>query len=144
MANWVLKTILGSKNQREVRRLRPTVARINELEQQYEKLSDEELQAKSAAWKAELAQVEDPDQLARRLNEILPEAFALVKNTAGRLWGKSWLICDQPITWNMIHFDVQLIGGIVLHQGKIAEMATGEGKTFGQTLVNSGQTISIV
>ncbi|MBV8816623.1 MAG: preprotein translocase subunit SecA [Verrucomicrobia bacterium] len=130
MANWVLKTILGSKNQREVRRLRPIVVRINELEQQYEKLSDEELQAKSAAWKAELAQVEDPDQLARRLNEILPEAFALVKNTARRLWGKSWLICDQPITWNMIHFDVQLIGGIVLHQGKIAEMATGEGKTL--------------
>jgi preprotein translocase subunit SecA len=75
MANWVLKTILGSKNQREVRRLRPTVARINELEQQYEKLSDEELQAKSAAWKAELAQVEDPDQLARRLNESLWENF---------------------------------------------------------------------
>jgi preprotein translocase subunit SecA len=130
MANWVLKTILGSKNQREIRRLRPVVAQINELEKQYQQQSDEELQAKSAAWKSELAQVEDPEQLARRLNEILPEAFALVKNTARRLWGKTWLVCDQPVTWNMIHFDVQLIGGIVLHQGKIAEMATGEGKTL--------------
>jgi len=77
-----------------------------------------------------LANIEDPEELARRLNELLPEAFALVKDTARRLWDKTWLVCDQPVTWNMIHFDVQLMGGIALHQGRIAEMATGEGKTL--------------
>src|ERR1700736_5414349 len=130
MANLVLKAILGSKNQREVRRLKPLVARINELEEQYQKLSDEEVRAKSLGWKSELANIEDPEELARRLNELLPEAFALVKDTARRLWDKTWLVCDQPVTWNMIHFDVQLMGGIALHQGRIAEMATGEGKTL--------------
>src|ERR1700747_924032 len=130
MANLVLKAILGSKNQREVRRLKPSVSRINELEQQYQKLSDEEVLAKSLAWKSDLANIDDPEELARRLNELLPEAFALVKNAARRLWDKTWAVCDQPVTWNMVHFDVQLIGGIALHQGKIAEMATGEGKTL--------------
>src|SRR5258707_5071756 len=130
MANLVLKAILGSKNQREVRRLKPLAARINELEEQYKKLSDEEVRAKSLGWKSELATIEDPEELARRINELLPEAFALVKDTARRLWDKTWLVCDQPVTWNMIHFDVQLMGGIALHQGKIAEMATGEGKTL--------------
>jgi preprotein translocase subunit SecA len=130
MANLVLKAILGSKNQREVRRLKPLVARINELEQQYQKLSDEEVLAKSLAWKSDLANIDDPEQLSRRLNELLPEAFALVKNAARRLWDKTWAVCDQPVTWNMIHFDVQLMGGMALHQGKIAEMATGEGKTL--------------
>jgi preprotein translocase subunit SecA len=130
MANLVLKAILGSKNQREVRRLKPLVARINELEKEYQKLSDEEVRAKSLGWKSDLASVDDPDELARRLNDLLPEAFALAKNVARRLWDKEWLVCDQPVTWNMIHFDVQLMGGIGLHQGKIAEMATGEGKTL--------------
>src|SRR6201987_1739897 len=130
MANLVVKAILGSKTQREVRRLKPLVARINELEQQYQKLSDEEVLAKSLGWKSELVNVDDPEELARRLNELLPEAFALVKNTARRLWGKDWPVCDQPVTWNMVHFDVQLMGGMALHQGKIAEMATGEGKTL--------------
>jgi len=130
MANLVLKAILGSKNQREVRRLKPLVARINELEQQYQKLSDEEVREKSLGWKADLAQIDDPEELARRLNEMLPEAFALVKNAARRHWDKTWPVCDQPVAWNMIHFDVQLMGGMGLHQGKIAEMATGEGKTL--------------
>lgn len=130
MVSWVLKKILGSKNQRELRRLRPIVEQINRIEQEYQALSDADLQAKSAAWKQELSAIEDPDLLAKRLNALLPEAFAAVKNTARRLWGKTWLVSDQPTVWNMIHFDVQLIGGIALHQGKIAEMATGEGKTL--------------
>src|SRR5246500_5731836 len=130
MVNWLLKKILGSKNQREVRRLRPLVEQINRIEQDYQALSDADLQAKSAAWKQELSAINDPDLLAKRLNALLPEAFAAVKNTARRLWGKSWSGCGQPPGWNMIHFDVQLIGGIALHQGKIAEMATGEGKTL--------------
>jgi preprotein translocase subunit SecA len=130
MANLVLKAILGSKNQREVRRLKPLVARINELEQQYQKLSDDEVRAKSLGWKSDLVNVDDPEELSRRLNDLLPEAFALAKNAARRLWDKTWAVCDQPVMWNMIHFDVQLMGGVVLHQGKIAEMATGEGKTL--------------
>ncbi|HZC35181.1 MAG TPA: DEAD/DEAH box helicase, partial [Chthoniobacterales bacterium] len=130
MVSWVLKKILGSKNQRELRRLRPMVEQINRIEQEYQALSDSELQAKSLAWKQELSTIQDPDLLAKRLNALLPEAFAAVKNTARRLCGKSWLVCDQTVVWNMIHFDVQLIGGIALHQGKIAEMATGEGKTL--------------
>jgi preprotein translocase subunit SecA len=149
MVSWVLKKILGSKNQRELRRLRPTVEQINRIEQEYQALSDSDLQAKSLAWKQELSTIHDPDELAKRLNGLLPEAFAAVKNTARRLWGKTWLVCDQPVEWNMIHFDVQLIGGIALHQGKIAEMATGEGKTLVATCplylnALSGQGVHLV
>ncbi len=134
MFNWILKQILGSKNQRELRRLLPIVRRINELEAQFQALSDDELRAKTAAWKARLAPIDDPAERAVILDEILPEAFAVVKNGARRLCGKSWLVSNQPVTWNMIHFDVQLIGGMVLHSGRIAEMATGEGKTLVATL----------
>ena len=130
MVSWILRKVLGSKNQREVRRIRPLIEKINLLEKQFQSLTEEELREKTAQWKAELANIDDPDELARRLHAILPEAFAVVKNAARRLWGKTILVCDQPIEWNMIHFDVQLIGGTVLHEGKIAEMATGEGKTL--------------
>ncbi|MDP8214277.1 MAG: preprotein translocase subunit SecA [Candidatus Euphemobacter frigidus] len=68
------------------------------------------------------------------LDELLPEAFAVVKNVCRRLLGRTWSICGQEITWEMVPFDVQLIGAIVLHQGKIAEMATGEGKTLVATM----------
>ena len=136
MINWILKLILGSKNTRELRRLQPIVRRINELEPTYAPLSDDELRAKTAAWKEELAKIQDPKALQARLNEILPEAFALVKHAARRLTERkhSFHVCDQPVTWNMVHFDVQLIGGIVLHRSRIAEMATGEGKTLVATL----------
>jgi preprotein translocase subunit SecA len=130
MVGWIIRKALGSKNQREVRRLRPIVDQINRLEQDCQALSDDQLREKTAQWKAELSQIDDPETLARRLNEILPEAFACVKSVARRLLGKTWLVCDQPVEWNMVHFDVQLIGGVVLHRGQIAEMATGEGKTL--------------
>ncbi|MBW0000965.1 MAG: preprotein translocase subunit SecA [Verrucomicrobia bacterium] len=130
MVSWILKAVLGSKNQRELRRIRPIVEKINKLDKEFESWSDEQFREKTAQWKAELGKIDDPAALARRLNEILPEAFAAVKNVARRLWGKTWPVCDQPVTWNMVHFDVQLIGGIALHEGKIAEMATGEGKTL--------------
>src|ERR1700674_3633750 len=130
MVSWILRKVLGSKNQREIRRIRPLVEKINQLEQQFQSLTEDQLREKTALWKKDLANIDDPDELARRLHAILPEAFAIVKNAARRLWDKTILICDQPIVWNMIHFDVQLVGGIVLHQGKIAEMATGEGKTL--------------
>ncbi|MCK5457889.1 MAG: preprotein translocase subunit SecA, partial [Melioribacteraceae bacterium] len=68
------------------------------------------------------------------LDELLPEAFAVVKETSKRLVGKTWDAAGYSITWEMIPYDVQLIGGVVLHQGKIAEMATGEGKTLVATM----------
>ncbi len=83
------------------------------------------------------------------LDELLPEAFAAVKNVSRRLMGKTMLVCDQEITWEMIPFDVQLIGAIALHQGKIAEMATGEGKTLVATMplylnALSGKSVHLV
>src|SRR5438477_4489673 len=136
MVGWILKKILGSKNQREIKRLMPTVSHINELDEQFKALSDDELRAKTAAWKAELAQITElPEQWAK-LDEILPEAFAVVKNAARRLTERQqeFTVCDQPMSWNMVHFDVQLVGGMVLHRGRISEMATGEGKTLVATL----------
>jgi preprotein translocase subunit SecA len=130
MVSWILRKVLGSKNQREIKRIRPLVDKINQFELEFQALTEDQLREKTANWKTDLANIDDPDELARRLHAILPEAFALVKNAARRLCGKTILVCDQQIVWNMIHFDVQLIGGIVLHEGKIAEMATGEGKTL--------------
>ncbi len=134
MVNWILKKIVGSKNQREIRRLRPIAEKISELEKQLQSLSDDQLRAKTANWKEALAKIEDYDAQQKYLNEILPEAFAVVKNGARRLVGQEVMVCGVPATWNMVHFDVQLIGGMVLHNGKISEMATGEGKTLVATL----------
>jgi preprotein translocase subunit SecA len=132
MFNWILKTIVGSKNQRELRRIQPVIRQVNEIEQTLSELSDDALRAKTSAWKQELSAISDPNALAARLEEILPEAFAVVKQGARRLTERqhSFTVCDQPMTWAMVHFDVQLIGGVVLHRGRIAEMATGEGKTL--------------
>jgi preprotein translocase subunit SecA len=136
MFNWILKTIVGSKNQRELRRIHPIILRINEIEQTLGGLSDDDLRAKTFGWKQELSTITDSAALAARLDEILPEAFAVVKDGARRLTERqqAFTICDQPTVWGMVHFDVQLIGGLVLHRGRIAEMATGEGKTLVATL----------
>ncbi|MCB1234106.1 MAG: preprotein translocase subunit SecA, partial [Verrucomicrobiae bacterium] len=208
MFQWFLKKIIGSKNQREIRRILPVVARINEIEAQLQQQPERVLQEKTAGWKAhldrynerielfnerKLAALEadallavlsgwaerfaalkeefaalrdftDPDRAGsldrdaavaeilrgqelfqgirddfpairrKYLEDILPEAFAVVKNAARRLSGTEWNVCDHPVKWEMVHFDVQLIGGIGLHRGMIAEMATGEGKTLVGTL----------
>src|SRR5213083_888996 len=136
MVGWILKKILGSKNQRELRRLTPIVRRINELDEQFKSLSDDELRAKTAAWKEEFTKISGLEDQWKKLDEILPEAFAVVKNAARRLKERqhSFTVCDQPMVWDMVHFDVQLLGGVVLHRGRIAEMATGEGKTLVATL----------
>src|SRR5213595_2284531 len=136
MVGWILKKIVGSKNQRELRQLAPMVRRINEFDEQFKSLSDDALRAKTAAWKEELTKISDPEEQWRRLGEILPEAFAAVKNAARRLKERrhSFSVVEQPMTWDMVHFDVQLVGGMVLHRGRIAEMATGEGKTLVATL----------
>src|SRR6266513_95056 len=124
-----LTKVFGSSNERFLKSIRPTIALINELEPQVQKLTDEQLRERTAFFKAQIADAvkdaRDKDDRRYReqeaLNEILPEAFALVREASKRTTG-------------MRHFDVQLIGGIVLHQGKIAEMRTGEGKTLVATL----------
>jgi len=110
----VLTKIFGSKNDRELKRIRPTVERINELEPRFQALSDDELKAMTPRFKERL-------EAGEPLDDLLPEAFATVREAARRVLG-------------MRHFDVQLIGGVVLHEGKIAEMKTGEGKTLVATL----------
>ena len=128
------KAIFGSKNDRDVKKIRPVVARINEIELGLQKLSDDDLRAKTAAWKEELSKIEDKAELAAKLEEILPEAFAIVKNTCRRLCGQDVIVRERPLRWEMVPFDVQLIGGYSLHHGHISEMATGEGKTLVSTM----------
>jgi len=114
MLTKILQKVVGTKNERELKRLKPIVERINALETSMQKLSDAELQRKTVEFKERLEKGES-------LDSLLPEAFAVVRETARRVLG-------------MRPFDVQLMGGIVLHQGKIAEMKTGEGKTLVATL----------
>src|SRR6476469_3302037 len=134
MIGFIVKKFIGSKNEREVKRLRPLVAKINEFEAGFQKVTDDDLRAKTAAWKEELSKIEDKEQLKRRLNEILPEAFAVVKNACRRLCGSEITVRGHPLKWEMVPFDVQLIGVYALHSGRISEMATGEGKTLVATL----------
>src|SRR5712671_1044512 len=125
----VLTKVFGSSNERFLKSIRPTIERINEFEPSLKKLSDDELRAKTIGFKERVADAvkdaRDKDDRKYReqeaLNEILPEAFAVVREASMRTTG-------------MRHFDVQMIGGLVLHQGKIAEMRTGEGKTLVATL----------
>jgi len=124
---WLINKIVGTKHQRDLRKLQPLVERINALEQEYQALSAVQLQAKTAEFK---------DRLARGapLDSLLCEAFAVVKNACRRLVGTTITVCEHEMVWDMVPFDVQLMGGIVLHHGKIAEMATGEGKTLVATM----------
>ena len=119
----LIKKIFGSKSARDVKRLRPLVAKVNRLDEEYKSLTDEQLRAKTEEFKRRIADGES-------LDSILCEAFAAVKNACRRMCGNTYEVCGHNLTWDMVPFDVQIIGGIVLHQGKIAEMATGEGKTL--------------
>jgi len=135
MFETLLKSVFGSKHDREVKRVRPAVDEINRHFESYQTLSDEELRGKTVEFRARIAEalegVEEPE--ARRaaereaLDELLPEAFAAVKDVCRRLCGRSWNVVGLPVPWDMVPYDVQLIGGMMLHEGKIAEMATGEG-----------------
>ena len=123
----ILKLFAGSHHRKFLRKCAPLVKRINALETEYQKLSDEQLRAKTDEFKQRHTKGES-------LDALLPEAFAVVKNAARRLCGTTAIVCEHEQVWEMVHFDVQLIGGIALHQNKIAEMATGEGKTLVATL----------
>src|SRR5271166_5742930 len=114
MVDVVLAKIFGTQNERDVKKMRPVIAAINDLEPSIQKLSDIDLAAKTIEFKEKLAQ-------GAALDDLLVEAFAVVREA-----GRRFL--------NMRHFDVQLIGGMVLHEGKVAEMRTGEGKTLVATL----------
>jgi preprotein translocase subunit SecA len=124
---WLLKKIVGTKTQRDVRKLRPMVEKINALELECQALTDEQLKAKTAEFKERLAK-------GATVDDLLCEAFATVKNACRRLCGTRFTVCEHELTWDMVPFDTQLMGGIALHQGKIAEMATGEGKTLVATM----------
>ncbi|KAF6656830.1 preprotein translocase subunit SecA [Paenibacillus polymyxa] len=110
----IVKKIFGDTNERDVKRLMKTVELINKIEPDFEKLSDEELKAKTAEFRERIEQ-------GATAEEVLPEAFATVREASKRVLGKR-------------HYDVQMLGGIALHEGKIAEMKTGEGKTLVGTL----------
>ncbi|MBQ7206164.1 MAG: preprotein translocase subunit SecA [Lentisphaeria bacterium] len=127
MLSAIFKAVFGTKSQRDVKRMLPLVAKINAIELELQKLSDDEIKAKTPEFKERLAKGET-------LDDIMCEAFAVVKNTCRRLVGTEFEVCGQPMKWDMIPFDVQLMGGIALHRGNIAEMATGEGKTLVATL----------
>ncbi|MBU0984957.1 MAG: preprotein translocase subunit SecA, partial [candidate division Zixibacteria bacterium] len=123
----LLTKVFGTKHDREVKRLRPLVDEINEHFDALQQLSDDELKAKTEEFRKRLAEGET-------LDDIMCEAFAVVKEACRRHVGTSWDVAGIDTEWNMVHFDCQLIGGIALHRGKIAEMATGEGKTLVATL----------
>lgn len=110
----VFKKVFGSKNDRELKRMRKAVIKVNELEDSYRELTDEALRAKTAELRQRISDGES-------LDHVLPEAFAATREAAGRTLG-------------IRHFDVQLLGGMTLHEGRIAEMGTGEGKTLVATL----------
>ncbi len=124
MLQKVLGKIFGTQTARELKRLWPVVDEINEI---YEKFKGIDLLKTSEDLKKRIGQGE-------ALDDVLPEAFALVKECCRQLVGKKWTVVDIESEWNMVPFDVQLIGGIVLHEGKIAEMKTGEGKTLVATM----------
>ncbi|HEY5177086.1 MAG TPA: preprotein translocase subunit SecA [Terriglobales bacterium] len=129
MINKLIAKVFGTSNERELKRIMPQVESINALEPETKQLSDEQLCAKTEEFRQRIRErvdaVEDPDEkdreLKQALDEVLPEAFAVAREAGWRVL-------------KMRHFDVQLVGGVVLHQGKIAEMKTGEGKTLVATL----------
>ena len=129
MIGSLIKKIVGSKNERELKRIQPLVNQVNQMEARVTPLSDDQLRAKTSEFKERIERGES-------IEAILPEAFAVVREAGRRTLGER-------------HFDVQLIGGIILHEGKIAEMATGEGKTLVSTLpaylnAIAGQGVHIV
>ncbi len=123
----LLTKIFGTKHERDVKKMWPFVEEIIAFFDELKALSDDELRAKTDEFKKRLADGETVD-------DLMTEAFAVVKEACRRLVGTTWDVVGIPTTWDMVHFDVQLLGGVVLHQGKIAEMATGEGKTLVATL----------
>lgn len=127
MFDKILARFIGTKDERELKKLWPIVEEINQVFASYKDLSSEDFPKKTEEFKNRYKDGE-------LLDDLLVPAFALVKEATRRLLDKRWPVCGIEITWDMVPFDVQLIGAIVLHQGKIAEMKTGEGKTLVATM----------
>ena len=145
-----VKNIFGTRSDREVKQLYPIVENINQLSDSLKNKSDEELRERSLELRQDLISnrkkaeknasntFTDKDEKIKfilkaeheKLEEILPEAFAMVKETCKRMCGSSWSVAGRDQTWEMIPYDVQIVGGIILHRGNVAEMKTGEGKTL--------------
>lgn len=137
-----IKKLFGSGHERQIREMWPLVQKINELEESYRSLSDDALRARTAELRQRFTAGET-------LDALLCEAFAVVKNGCRRLVGTQAEVCGHVLKWEMVPFDVQLIGGIALHRGMIAEMGTGEGKTLVATMplylnALTGQNVHLV
>ena len=167
----IFEKVFGSKHDKDIKKIQPIIATINELQAAMSSLSDDQLRQKGEELKKKVRNVLEPLELEKKnltlklenpdinleeaevinvrldslaeeyekttataLDEILPETFALVKETCRRLKGLSYQVMGREMIWDMVPYDVQLIGGVVLHSGKISEMATGEGKTLVSTL----------
>ncbi|MGJ8640140.1 MAG: preprotein translocase subunit SecA [Opitutaceae bacterium] len=126
MISSILKKFSGRHYKKFLKKCEPIIAQINAHEVDYQSLSDDELRAKTQEF---MQRNKDGESL----DDLLPEAFAVVKSAARRMSGQSYDVCDHQLPWNMVHYDVQFIGGIAIHEKHIAEMATGEGKTLVST-----------
>ncbi len=124
----LIEKILGDPKKKQIKKMQTLIEKINEIEIDFQlKLSDEDIPKKTDEFKKRIAEGESTD-------DLLPEAFALVKNACRRLKGRTWKVRGDDYTWDMVPYNVQLVGGIVMHRSMIAEMRTGEGKTLVCTL----------
>ena len=115
MLSFLFKKFSGRHYRKFLEKCRQIVARINEIELTYQALTDEQLRAKTDEFRARIAAATDKKAA---LAALLPEAFATVKNAARRMKGRKVVVCEHELTWDMVHFDVQLIGGMAIHEGK--------------------------
>ena len=150
MISNLINSVFGSRSDREIKLLYPIVDEINQLAEKLKNKSDEELKQRtielmddiqSSREEAESKardEISDKDEAKnfilrseqKKLDSILPEAFSMVKETCRRMCGSSWKVVGRELSWDMVPYDVQIIGGIILHRGNVAEMKTGEGKTL--------------
>ena len=146
----LIKKVFGSRSDREMKELLPLVDEVNQFAESLTSKSDGELRERTQELKASIREIRiiaeekaakeinDKDEAHKfillaehdKLEEILPEAFAMVKETCRRMCGTSWKVVGRELSWEMVPFDVQIMGGIILHRGNVTEMKTGEGKTL--------------
>ena len=150
MISNLINSVFGSRSDREIKLLYPIVDEINQLAEKLKNKSDEELKQRTVELMDDIQssreeaeskardEISDKDEAKnfilrseqKKLDSILPEAFSMVKETCRRMCGSSWNVVGRELSWDMVPYDVQIIGGIILHRGNVAEMKTGEGKTL--------------
>ena len=150
MISNLINSVFGSRSDREIKLLYPIVDEINQLAEKLKNKSDEELKQRTIELMDDIQssregaeskardEISDKDEAKnfilrseqKKLDSILPEAFSMVKETCRRMCGSSWKVVGRELSWDMVPYDVQIIGGIILHRGNVAEMKTGEGKTL--------------